>query len=137
MGTIQGTGGSVTMFTGFDAKLSAWSAQLEVTVVDTSGFTDNGWRTKAPCIVSMSGSATGTADDTSTPVDADVMAATSVLADSKGTLVLIAASAATSCQYSGTALITSVSLSRPVDGKCDITFNFKYTGTITQQWDES
>lgn len=136
MATIQGTAGSVTLPTGFSAKIASWSADVQIGVADTSGFTDNGYRTKAPTIVSMVGSCSGTADDGSI-LPATLLASTALLTDLKGTLQLTASSTATSCHYTGTAIITGLDMTRPVDGKMDVTFNFKYTGTISQQWDES
>lgn len=137
--TIQGTGGDVTLPSGFTGKLGTWSAQIEVGSVDTSGFSDNGWQDNRPTIVGMSGSAGGTLITDTPALPTALMASSADLTAAKGTLVLQAATSTSTsstnvCKYTMTAVISGVSISRPVDGKADVTFDFQSSGTITQAW---
>jgi len=137
MPTIQGTGGSVTLPGGFNAKLNTWSAQLTVETVDTTGFEDNGYRTREPVLVTLSGSASGAARfsaEHATPANASLLGSTAGLGGAKGEVVL---QAAPGCSYSFVAVMKRVSLSRPVDGRCVVSFDFDSTGPIVQTWDEA
>ncbi len=137
MPTIQGTGGSVTLPGGFNAKLNNWSAQLTVETVDTTGFEDNGYRTREPVMVTLSGSASGAARfsaEHATPANTTLLGETAGLGGAKGDVIL---QAAPGCAYSFHAVMRRVSFSRPVDGRCDVSFDFESTGPIVQTWDEN
>lgn len=137
MPTIQGTGGSVTLPGGFNAKLNTWSAQITVETVDTTGFEDNGYRTREPVLVTLTGSASGAARfsaENATPANATLLASSAGLGGAKGEVVL---QAAPGCAYSFSAVMKRIALSRPVDGRCDVTFEFESTGPIVQTWDEA
>lgn len=132
--TIQGTGGDVSLPTGFGAKLASWTANIDVTVVDTTGFSDNGWRSRRPTKVQLTGSASGTVDDTSLPLNGSLPSSTAGLSNAKGSFTL---TAATGCTYGFTGVISRVSMTRANDGKGEITFDFTSTGTVTQTWDQT
>lgn len=132
MATIQGTGGNAAFPTGFNMKFNGWSATTNIETVDTTGFEDNGYRVRKPVILSMDGSATGTAEGgSSTPMPAALLAATADPDQAEGTITLTGETGNT---YSFPAVITSVSHNRPHDGKYDITFSFESAGRITQTW---
>lgn len=128
--TIQGINGNVTV-ANFIAKLDAWSADLSFGLVDTSGFDDQGYRTREPLLCGMSGAATGTCVMDSPPFDNAVLQAPMVPATLTAAIVL---TATTGCTYSFNAVISRVSLTRPYDGKMTVTFNFVSDGRITEAW---
>jgi len=134
--TIQGIGGSVTFPTGFNFKAASWSGDYSIETVDTTGFDEAGFRTKEPVIMSMSGSVAGTAESGAVAPILSTLAtgttiAASTLAAAKATLTL---TAFTGCTFAMTAVVTRVSMSRPADGKMDVTMDFESTGPITQTW---
>ena len=135
--TIQGVGGNITMPTGFNSKYNRWQATANFSVVDTTGFSDSGYRTRALTIADISGSATGTAlfDDASTsPIAAAVLAATFAPLSAQGSITL---THTTGCTHSFTGVISSVGFDRPIDGKEDTAHTFESSGAITQTWDET
>ena len=136
MPTIQGSGGSVVLPGGFNAKLNNWTAQLVVETVDTTGFEDQGYRTREPVLVTLTGTASGAARfsiQNATPANADLLGESAGLGGAKGAVTL---QAAPGCTYSFSAVMHKITLSRPVDGRCDVTFEFQATGPITQTWDQ-
>ena len=138
--TIQGLNGDVTMPTGFNFKVTQWSGDWIVDVVDTTGFDDGGFRTKEPVMTQLNGSVTGTGEfgaATTAPIPANLVdgsaMSTGDLAEAKATITLLAT---TGCSYAFTAVMTRVSFTRPVDGKMDVSLDFESSGPITQVWDE-
>lgn len=127
--TIQGTGGSVTLPTGFTAKLDTWSANVEFKTADTTGFSDSGFQVVEPVLVSMTGSAGGTAthNDTNAPTPDP---ATLVSGD-PAEIVLTAASGKT---YTFNCVINKIDFQRPNADKMTVTFNFESDGGIAQAW---
>ena len=128
--TIQGDGGNVTA-ANFTGKLQAWSASLSFGLVDTSGFSDQGYRAREPLLCGMSGSATGTLITETAPFSDAVLQTPMVPATLTCAIVL---TATTGCTYSFTANISRCSIVRPYDGKGTVTFNFMSTGRITEAW---
>lgn len=137
MATIEGLNGAVALPTGFYCKFNTWSATVAITVVDTSGFTDNGWKTVAPVQVSLSGSAAGTGIfnvASASPINSTVMGSTAGLSSASGSFTL---TATTGCTLGFSGTVTQVGFSRPVAGKLDVTYNFESSGQVTQTWDET
>ena len=128
--TIQGDGGSVTV-ANFTGKLQAWSASMSFGLVDTSGFDDDGYRTREPLLCGMSGSATGTIITETAPFSDAVLQTPAVPATLTASVVLTATSG---CTYTFQAVLSRCSIVRPYDGKGTVTFNFQSTGRITQAW---
>lgn len=132
--TIQGDGGDCTLPNGFSAKLSVWSASMNVSIANVTAFDSKGYQENRPCIVDMTGSASGTCI-TGNAGDAPVLVATLgvtfVPGNCKGNITLSATAAKT---YIFDAVITNIKLSRPINGKMDVTFDFASTGPITQNW---
>lgn len=131
MAVVVGTGGAASA-TGYNIKASAWTADFDMGSVDTSGFSDNGYRVREGTVVSMDGTITGSAEGaTSNPIPAAVLAAT---ADPSAASVSVTLTAESGNTYSATCLINGVSMNRPFDGKMDMTFNYQSSGAITQTW---
>jgi len=136
MSTIQGTGGAVTLPTGFMAKLDTWTATFDFSVVDTTGFGDLGYGRGEPTLCSIRGSASGMAvKDASgaTPIAPGALASPFGVASCKGNVVLGVIGATHT--YSFAAVISNVNISRPEDGKATVSFDFVSNGIIAQAWE--
>jgi len=141
MSTAQGLAGSITMPTGYNMKHASFDLDHSTETVDTSGFEDNGFRTREPVVTSFTGSTAGTlewdASNTaplpSVLADGSAMAATD-LSNAQGTLTM---QVVTGCTIAATCNVTGFSASRSFDGKADASYNFESTGPITQSWDET
>lgn len=131
MADISGPGGSFTSITGFNAHFSGWSATVNVTTVETTGFVDVGNRTYAPTAIVITGSADGTGVTASSPVAAGGLGATPSMSSYTGTITLTAASGDT---QAFPAVVTLVAENRRHDGKLDYALNFVSSGAITQSW---
>ena len=132
--TIQGINGNVSLPTGFGAKIAGWSADLQVSQVDTTGFADAGYHTFEPTSIMMSGSCQGTGQfgaSGTTPAPGSLLGSTPDLTQAKGTLTL---TATTGCTYSFTAVFSNVKFQRNWAGKLDVSFDFQSSGPITQTW---
>jgi len=135
--TIQGLSGSGSA-AGFNLKVSAWSANYVMENVDTTGFEDGGYRTFEPTISTMTGSLSGTAvfDAASTNlIPAGLLDGAVMTGDDLDLAkVAVVLTAKTGCTYSGTVVVSGVSLNRAVDGKGEVNLDFVFTGPITQAW---
>ncbi len=131
MADISGPGGSFTSITGFNAHFSGWSASLNVTTVETTGFAEVGNRTYAPTAIVMTGSADGTGITASTPIAAGGIGATPSMSSYTGTITLQSASGNT---QSFPAVVSLVAENRRHDGKLDYALNFVSSGPILQTW---
>lgn len=136
MATIQGTGGGAT-FPEYNIKFSSWSANLLFEDVETSGFTDGGFRTFENTIVSINGSATGTvqrdaSDTMPLPLAAATLTSLAALASASPISIVLTASTGNTFAFSG--VVSNVAFTRPVDGKMDATLNFESSGAITLTW---
>lgn len=138
MATIRGTGGSITLPTGFNAKLATFSFSLEIRHVDTTGFIDTGWMTEESVCQRLSGSAAGTMIfnvASSVPVPATLMGATPALTAASGSIVL---TFAPGCTWTFTGSISQVSGDRGACEKSNITYEFLHAGGgVVQVWDET
>lgn len=133
MGTIQGTGGLVAMPSGFVAKWDNWSADLNVDTVDTTGFTDVGYKVTEPVLVNMTGSASGTGltGSTNTPVSTTLLGSTAVVSAAQGAMTL---TAGTGCTIGANVTVKKVGFRRPNAGKLDVSQDFESHGAITLTW---
>jgi hypothetical protein len=139
---IVGIGGNIALPSGFNAKINSWSASHTVETVDTTGFADGGFRAFDPAITSLTGSAVGTAqyDAANSALLPTAVADGSVMAlgDLASFVGTVTLTFVTGCTWAcTTAIITGLSVSRPVDGKAEVTFNFQFSGPWTQTWDET
>lgn len=140
--TIQGTGGSVSLPSGWNFKAGAFDATFDTGIVDTSGFGDGGFRTREPTVLSLDGSASGVMefDDTSAaPIpaalaDGGSLANTDLESSAKGTVTL---QFEASCTLAATCAIGPLNMSRAFDGRAEISCGFASNGAVTQSWDET
>lgn len=125
---ISGPGGSLilTGFTGFTAHIAGWVGSMNITTVETSGFTDLGTRTYAPTALMMSGSFDGTGQ---TGAGANLPSAGSAptMTSYIGSLTL---ATQTGHYFAMNAVISGMTFSRRFDGKLDIAGNFLSTGGV-------
>lgn len=138
---IAGIGGGITLPSGFNAKISSWSASLSIRTEEVTGFDSGGCEEHEPVMTGLTGSATGTVqyDAASTAPIPGALADGSVMAvgdleNAKGSITL---TEITGCTYAFTGIITNVAFDRPNAGRCGITFDFLRTGPSTQTHDES
>lgn len=141
MATIQGLGGAASLPSGFDLKESSWSLDYSIETVDTTGFTDAGFRAREPVMISFTGSVDGTLtfDASSSAPIVDSLADGSTLSagdldDATGTTTF---TAQVGCTLAADCVVTGISISRPVDGKADVSYSVESNGPITQTWDET
>lgn len=139
---IAGNGGNISLPTGFNGKVNSWSATFTIYDEEVTGFDSGGCDEFEPVGVGMQGSFsfTGQFDDTSaTPIpgalaDGSTLAVGDLLSNAKGSATL---TATTGCTYGGTIVVTGISLTRNAKGVLTGTGNFKFSGPITQTWDET
>ena len=128
---IDGPGGGATMPTGFTIHSSGWSATLNFTAVETTGFAEVGNRTFDATAVNLVGSLVGTGQTSNTLNPGASLGSTPAFSNQKGTITLMAT---TGCTWSFTGLITSTGLGRVHDGTLEVGYNFVSSGPITQTW---
>ena len=124
MGLVSGATGSVTLLTGFTAKINNWTANVDFGLFDSSGFGDNGYAHASPTIARISGSASGIVDDTAVAIPAAVLAATFTPADTMAELILGLTAART---YTFDALISNVRYNTPYRAGAMATIDFDFT----------
>lgn len=141
MATIEGLGGSVTLPTGWNFKVSSFSFNYQVLTEETTGFDDGGFETHEPVAVRWEGSATGTLtyDASNTAPIPAAMAdgagmAVGDLANAKGTGTF---QSKTGCTLAGTVVVTSMPIDRGAKTKANVTLNMLGTGALTQTHDET
>lgn len=129
MATIQGTGGNVTI-AGYNGKMVSWTANFNVETADTTGFTSSGFGEVEPVICSVEGSATAIAQyDATNTAPAPTL---SGLPSASPVAVVLTMQSGNTWSFS--AVVSRVSMTRPVDGKMDLTFDFQSDGAVTQSW---
>lgn len=131
MADISGPGGNATMMSGVVLHISAWSGTLNVTTVENTGFVEVGNRSYLATAQVFTGSVVGTGESgaNNTPIPSAGLGATPSFSSYTGSITLTAASG---CTYAFPAVLSSVNLGRPNDGKYDVTANFMSSGAITQ-----
>lgn len=137
---ITGPGGNATLPTGMSVHGSAWSATIELEDVETTGFVEVGNRTFDATTVMISGAIVGTGQGgggtASQLVSTTGLGTAPSMTAWTGTVVLTGGYGGT---YSGTnsmnvsfnAVMKSVALNRPQNGKLDAAYTFKSSGPIT------
>ena len=130
--TIQGINGNVTFAAAAPAKLDAWSADIELANAETTGFIDGGYRVFEPTLASITGSMSGTCDDTLIPFPVAVIGANPIVPATLTAEVILTAEAGNT--YTFNAVISGVSLTRPEDGKMDFVMNFESDSHIAVAW---
>jgi hypothetical protein len=115
--------------TGHNAKLATWSASFPQVVTDVSAFQDT-WaenrggrrsgRFSAGGVMSFDAATTAPAADSLTQAG-----------------VAVTLTVATGCTYTGTAVLSNVSINSDSGGAARISFDGAFTGTVTETWDET
>lgn len=132
---ISGTTGSVTLPSGHNARIRAWSGTLSQSINDATGFSQARWATNLGGIASLSGSASGYLEfDAATTTPGLVTTAQPTMAVAGASMVL---QAGTGCSITFTGVISSISLGQSVDGVGTVAFSFVSSGALTETWDQS
>lgn len=138
LGTIEGLNASVTRGADLDEwnlKEDVFSATVNYTTVETTGFDDAGAETHAHTKVGVSGTITGTGQSGAASSAAFPTTAIALgTEDPAGPLTL---QYNTGCTLAFTALYTSIATTRAHDGKMEITQSFISSGAITTAWVEA
>jgi hypothetical protein len=131
---IIGTNGNVTLPTDFSAALNQWYLTLEQTPVETTNYGDSGNRTYRGGLRGGAGSATGFP---SFDAAASAPGWDKIADGTYGAPAAITLTAATGCTYTGNVIVSGIAFGHDLQGNATITFNFVFSGAITETWDES
>ena len=126
---IKGHEGSVTVASGAMGNAKAFSLDINQETVDTTDFGSSGWKESQATLKSWSGSITAIFDASGAD-EADLQ--TALTGGSAINLDLQLGDGTGSYdKYSGSANITSQSVTNDVNGIVEVTFNFEGTGALT------
>lgn len=126
---IKGHAGSVTVASGAMGNAKAWSLDISQETTDTTDLSSTGWKTSDATLKSWSGSITAVFDASGT---AEGALQTGLTGGSSVSLDLQLGDGSGSYdKYSGSANITSQSVTNDVNGIVEATFNFEGTGALT------
>lgn len=117
MAEVAGKSGSVT-FTGLTAGVKSWSLDLAGDTLETTDYADSGHRTYIAGLDGWTASCELNWDTANTVSVGDSATLTLTIVNTTET-------------YSGTALVTGISVSSSVEGLVTATINFQGTGTCT------
>jgi len=127
MAAIAGKGGLVKVgTTNTVAEVTSWTNDIAIDMLDSTSLGDD-WR---EYVAGLAG-ATGSVEcnwDVVTDTNGQAAFQTAALA---GTTVTLDLYVNATNYYSGTAYISNVSISDPVDDLVTCTFDFQYTGAVT------
>ena len=126
MAAIAGKGGKVVNDTNDVANISSWDLDVSVDMQDTTALGDD-WKENISGLAEWSASAEGSWDIES-DTNGQTAFQTSFLAGTSVTLKLYVNAAN---YYSGSAYISSMSVSTPVDGKVDVSYEFTGDGELS------
>jgi hypothetical protein len=127
MARISGVGGNCTV-NGYSIQFRDWSAQFTNTDIDVTGFTDT-YTKHVSGVQGGTFSASGTMNAGGGgphPGDGGSV--------DLGTLAAVVLTAATSCTYTNTALITSVDVAVAVAGEATASVSGVFDGAVTMAW---
>lgn len=126
MSTIVAIGseGNVTLPSGFNATLNAWSCNITRATSNVTGYSNNGGTTRvASSVLDITGSAGGMPNYGSASTDPLSQFATSATG---GTVTLLVVGAVSSeCSISFNAVFNSISIGSTQDGEATVSFNFE------------
>lgn len=124
---LNGYTGGVTLPSGHAAKLSAWSADFDMTTSDVTAFGDT-FRQFAGGVLSGRGSASGSMSYAAASTAPGAFT-------TRQTAASLTLTIATGVTYSGSALLSNIAVTSDIKGgDAAITFDFVFTGTITETW---
>ena len=117
MAEVAGKGGSIT-FAGLTVGVKTWTCDLVGDAIEVTDYSDNGHRTYIAGL-----------DGWTASVELNWDAANTIDIGDSAALTLTIVSATT--YYSGTALVTGISISSSVDGVVTATISFQGSGACT------
>lgn len=131
MARIVGNQGTVSLGT-HNLSANAWSMTVSRVVSDVTSFGDNS-SSFVGGIPTYSGSIAGFMEfDASSTAPA--LGYANFQSDDTVAIVL---TCATGCTYTGTGVISGVSISTSKTGDATISFDFSFTGDVVEAWDET
>lgn len=124
---IAGKGGSVTLGTAKITSLTNWKLDISGEIKDITSFDSNGWKENLSTLRGWNGSAEGHWNiKTDAPGQKAIQ--TALL---NGTVSQLKLMVNATDNYSGSALITKISIEEPVDDVVKFSFDFEGTGALT------
>jgi hypothetical protein len=132
MSNIQGTGGSITLPSGCNAKIQKWSAQIIGEEFIHTGFGDNAWETGDIISGQLIGEAIGIIM-TTTPAPAAYFSAVCGVSSFEGTITLTAANGK-ELSFDALVLETGIDRAETDDGTSVLRYSFESTGPVKQSW---
>jgi hypothetical protein len=125
MARIVGNEGSVTFGT-HNLTANAWSMSVSRVVNDVTAYGDNSSNFRGG-IPTYTGSVSGFMDDSSAP-------ALGYANFQTGDTVSVVLTAQTGNTWTGTAVVSGVSIGTSKTGDATISFDFSFTGDVTEAW---
>lgn len=122
---IVGNEGNVSIGT-HNIVANAWSMSISRPLNDVTGFADDTAQVRGG-VPTYSGSISGFMDDSSAPT-------LSKGSFNTGDVVAVALIAQSGNQWSGDAVVSGVSVSSSKTGDATISFDFTFTGDVTEAW---
>jgi hypothetical protein len=132
---ISGVTGSVTLPSGHNGRIRAWSATLSQSINDATGFSQARWAVNLGGIASLSGSASGYLEFDNATTTPGIVISTAPGPTVAGAAMVL--TAGTGCALSFTGVISSISLGQSVDGVGTVAFSFVSSGAVTESWDQT
>ncbi len=131
---LSGALGSVTLPSGHNGRIRAWSAEQVQSVNDTTGFSQAPWASNLGGLNSFRGSASGYLEYDNTSTSPGVGGTTPTISKTGGAMTL---QAFTGCTYTFTGIISSIMTGQSVDGVGTVKFDFVADGAVVSTWDET
>lgn len=125
---IVGPGGDATTDP-FVGKIVLWTATFDFGLVDTSGLEDEGWTTCSPTVVSCAGSVLVEVTQEDAPLPQSIFNATAGVQQFEDAEFALNLDDTRSFTFS--AQVGNVDLTRPYEGRMDMTVNFRSSGEIS------
>ncbi len=118
MGAIAGKNGNVTFATGYTTGVYTWTIDYTADALDSTAYTSLGFYDYIPGLKGWSGTY-GCRLDNVAIVDHPGMEAAAATF-----------TAVTGITYTGSIIITGISIATPVDGICEVTFTYQGSGHV-------
>ncbi len=131
---LSGTLGSVTLPTGHNVRVRAWSAEQSQSINDVTGFTQSPWCAHLGGLKRLTGSASGFLEYDNTATAPGLGGTTPTMSIAGGAMTL---QAFTGCTLTFTGIIGSIQVGQSVDGVGTAKVDFVADGAPIQAWDET
>ena len=137
--TAVGYDGAYTTVAGYNGTYNAWNGTLSMAIAETTAFGDTA-RSYRGGVYGMTFSASGKPRfdaGTTEPIPTTSSPSTDAITPTRaGASVTLTAAAA--CSFAGTALIESTDISSDIQSnESSLVQNGRFSGVITQAWDEA